>query len=199
MPQVGALRQSQYLFSVRPNPAKFVDLRGFNCGDRGIRSRVGRFRSGFYLGLGVSLCLALFCLWLWQPECQVNRHTENLFRKAERKDWAGVADFIDPSYADQWSDDRALVLERMGAAFSYVRNLRISATEASCTVVDDRAIWRGKIKISAEVGELGIFAEQRINSLAAPFELEWRHASAKPWNWKLFRVGNPDLEIPADF
>ena len=160
---------------------------------------MARFRGGFYLGLGVSLFLALFCLWLWQPERQVNRHTGSLFRKAERKDWAGVGDFIDLSYADQWSNDRALVLERMRAAFSYVRNLRISATEASCTITDGSAIWRGKIRISAEAGELGIFAEQQINSLASPFELEWRHASAKPWDWRLFRVGNPDLEIPADF
>jgi hypothetical protein len=160
---------------------------------------VVRFRGGFYFGLSVGLFVALFCLWLWQPERQVNRHTENLLRKLERKDWAGVGDFVDPSYADQWGDDRSLVIERLRAAFGYVRNLRVTATDATCAIENGRAIWRGKIRISAEAGELGIFAEQRLNSLASPFELEWRRASGKPWDWKLVRVGNPELEIPANF
>jgi hypothetical protein len=40
--------------------------------------------------------------------------------------------------------------------------------------------------------------DERVNSLPAPFELEWRRLSGKPWDWKLARVSNSAFEIPAD-
>jgi hypothetical protein len=40
--------------------------------------------------------------------------------------------------------------------------------------------------------------DERVNSLPAPFELEWRRLSGQPWDWKLVRVGNSAFEIPAD-
>ena len=44
------------------------------------------------------------------------------------------------------------------------------------------------------------FLSQRVReAITKPFELEWRRTSAKPWDWKLARVSNPDLEIPAGF
>jgi hypothetical protein len=53
--------------------------------------------------------------------------------------------------------------------------------------------------MTGEAGELTAAIQERVNSLGTPFELEWRRNSAKPWDWKLVRVGNPSLEIPADF
>ena len=40
--------------------------------------------------------------------------------------------------------------------------------------------------------------DERVNSLPAPFELEWHRLSGKPWDWKLVRVSNSAFEIPAD-
>jgi hypothetical protein len=62
-----------------------------------------------------------------------------------------------------------------------------------------RAIWSGKIMIDGDEGEGMALLKERVNSLATPFELEWRHLSAKPWDWKLVRVSNSALEIQADF
>ena len=42
------------------------------------------------------------------------------------------------------------------------------------------------------------FLDERVNRLPAPFELEWRHVSGKPWDWKLVRISNPAFQIPAD-
>jgi len=36
-------------------------------------------------------------------------------------------------------------------------------------------------------------------SLGAPFELQWRRISGKPWDWKLIRVSNPELQLPSEF
>ena len=38
---------------------------------------------------------------------------------------------------------------------------------------------------------------ERVNPLESPFVFKWRHGSRKPWDWKLTRVSNEGLELPA--
>ena len=156
------------------------------------------FRNGFYGGLIAAILLGLFLIWLWQPERQVRRHTENFFHAIEHKNWTGAADLIGSDYHDQWGDDRARVLERMREGFRYVRGVRINASNPMVRIENRRAIWSGKIMIDGDQSEVMELLEERVNSLATPFELEWHHVSAKPWDWQLVHVSNPTIEIPVD-
>jgi hypothetical protein len=156
-------------------------------------------RNGFYVGLSIALLLGIFLLWLWQPERQVRRHTEHLFHAVEQKSWTGVAEFIAADFSDQWGDDRGRLLERTREVLRYVRGMRIDAPNALVRTEYRRAFWVGKITIAGDEGEITAAIRERVNSLTTPFELEWRRISAKPWDWKLVRVNNPMLEIPADF
>jgi hypothetical protein len=156
------------------------------------------FRGGFLVGLAIALCIGLYLVWLWRPARQISRHTENFFHAIERKNWAAVANFIGSDYQDQWGHDRARVLERMREGFRYVRGPRIIASNPSVRVETERSVWSGKIKVySTDDGVMDLLNE-RVNSLPAPFELEWRRLSGKPWDWKLVRVSNSAFEIPAD-
>jgi hypothetical protein len=157
------------------------------------------FRGGFYGGLAIALCVGLYLIWLWQPERQVTRHTENLFRGIERKDWEAVADFIGNDYQDQWGDDRARVLERLREGLRYVRGARIIASNPSVHIEEQHAVWSGKITLYSADDDVMEMLDQRVNSLPAPFKLEWYQLSRKPWNWKLVRVDNSTFEIPTDF
>ena len=157
------------------------------------------FREGFYGGLTIALLIGLYLTWLWQPERQVKRHTENLLHKIEQKNWAGVADFIDSEFTDQWGNDRVLLIERTGEVFGYLRNVRITIVDPTVNIAKDRAAWRSKITIDGDNSEVMALVKERVNSLPTQFELEWRRASSKPWDWKLARVSNPSLEIPANF
>ena len=156
------------------------------------------FRGGFYGGLAIALCLGLYPIWLWQPERQVKRHTENFFHAIEHKNWEAAADFIATDYQDQWGDDRVRVLERLREGFRYVRSPRIIASNPSVQVETQRAFWSGKITLYSSDGDVMEVLDQRVNSLQSPFKLEWHHLSGKPWDWKLARVSNPAFEIPAD-
>ncbi len=143
--------------------------------------------------------MGLLLIWLWRPERQVRRHTESFLKAIEHKNWAAAADFIGSAYQDQWGEDRTRVLERMREGFRYVRGVRINASNPTVRIENRRAIWSGKIMIDGDEGEGMVLLKERVNSLATPFELEWRRLSARPWDWKLVRVSNSALEIPADF
>ena len=58
------------------------------------------FRVGLVGGIAATVEIGFYCLWLWQEELQVVRHTENLFRRIEQRNWSGVADLLAPDYAD---------------------------------------------------------------------------------------------------
>jgi hypothetical protein len=156
------------------------------------------FRQGFYGGLGLALLIGLFLIWFWQPERQIRYHTESFLRTIEKRNWAGVADFIANDYQDQWGEDRTRVLERMREVLRYLRRIRIDATNAAVRVDNQRGYWNAKITIDGDQGEVTALVKERVNSLTRPFELEWRRQSAKPWDWKLVRVSNASLEIPEE-
>jgi hypothetical protein len=156
------------------------------------------FREGFCGGLVIALCAGLYLIWLWQPERQVRRHTENFFRAIEHKDWDAAASFVAADYHDQWGDDRVRVLERLREGLGYVRSPRIFASNPSVQVKSPRAVWSGKIRLYSSDDDVMEMLDQRLNSLPSPFELEWHHLSGTPWDWKLARVSNPAFEIPAD-
>jgi len=157
------------------------------------------FRTEWFAGLVLTLTIGLYCVWLWQPPRQIDRHTKNLFHDIEQRNWSRVADLIGTDYADQWGNDRSLVLERMRLELGYGHHLRLNVIDAYCKIDKGGRVglWRSRIVI--EDPGLGAVVKERVNSLTTPFELQWRHISRKPWDWKLVRVSNPELEIPAEF
>jgi hypothetical protein len=157
------------------------------------------FRGGFYGGLALALCVGLFLIWLWRPERQITRHTENFLRAVEHKNWTTAADFIGSDYQDQWGDNRAQVVERMRAGFRYVRGVHLSAFSVTVRVEGRRAVWTGRIWIDGPQSEVMELLKESVNSLPTPFELEWHRLSRKPWDWKLVCVSNSGLEIPTGF
>jgi hypothetical protein len=156
------------------------------------------FRGGFYGGLVLAVCVGLYLMWLWRPQRQVQRHTENFFRAIEHRNWDAAADFIGNEYQDHWGDDRARVLERMQESFRWIRGARIIATNPSVQVEAQRAVWTGKITLYSSDDDVMGLLDERVNKLPAPFELEWHRLSGKPWDWKLVRVSNSAFQIPAD-
>ena len=87
---------------------------------------------------------------------------------------------------------------RMREGFRLVRGPRVVASNPTVLMETRRAVWTGKIMLYSSDDEAMQLLDERVNSLPAPFELEWRRRSGKPWDWKLARVNNSAFEIPAD-
>src|SRR6185503_14496076 len=148
------------------------------------------FRNGFYGGLSLALVIGLTLFRLWQPERQVRKHVEILFHSMEKKDWKRVGELVAADYEDQWNHDRARLLERSRLVFAYLRAVKIHSSPEIIRIEDRSGIWKARINIETEQSEIGELVKQRVNSLTEPFEMRWRHESAKPWDWKLVRVEN---------
>ena len=156
------------------------------------------YRGALFGGLAFALCIGPYLFWLWRPEHQVRLHTENFFHAIDHRNWDAVADFLGSDYQDQWGDDKTRLLERMREGFRWVPGSRIIAKDPAVQVETQRATWSGKITVfSSDDGVMEVL-DQRVNNLPRPFELEWRHVSGKPWDWKLVRVSNAAFEIPAE-
>jgi hypothetical protein len=154
-------------------------------------------RTGFYLGVLVAIALGLFVVRLWRPEIQVRTHSAHLLDAIDHKDWTGFDRFIADDYQDQWGNDRSLVIERTREVFRRLRDVRIDAIGVFVQIEGERGIWRANIQINGDDrDELMTELKMRVNPIKAPFELEWRHQSRKPWDWKLVAVRNSELTIP---
>ena len=83
-------------------------------------------------------------------------------------------------------------------AFDTCAVTRIIASNPSVRIETRRAVWTGKIMVYSSDDDVMELLDERVNSLPAPFELEWHRLSGKAWDWKLVRVSNSAFEIPAD-
>src|SRR3978361_2267099 len=155
------------------------------------------FRNGFYAGLLLSVAIGIYLFQLWQPERQVQLHSVHLMRAAEADQWQKVAGFIDETYQDQWGQDRATVLKRLEHVLRYTRNLHITAEESYAVAEIGGVEWSSRLTFDADANEVTTMIKERVNVLTTPFELHWQRKSAKPWDWKLVRVNNQELELPT--
>ena len=156
-------------------------------------------REGFYGGVSVALVAALFLVWLWRPEHQVKLHTSNLLHALSHKNWPRFSAMIGDDYRDQWDNNRASVVERTREVFRYLNGVTFRTVAPNVRLEDRDAYWRANISIDGNDSEVMAVVQERINTLNSPFELEWHRMSWKPWDWRLVRVRNEQLTIPAGF
>jgi hypothetical protein len=87
-----------------------------------------------------------------------------------------------------------VLLERLRVVFRFVGRPQITARDVGIRTESSKGFWTARITIKGS-GEFAPVIEERVNTLSAPFDLEWRRQSNKPWDWKLVRVDNSALEI----
>jgi hypothetical protein len=155
------------------------------------------FRLGFYAGLLLAVIWGIYLVQLWQPERQIELHSRHLVEQIEKKNWKHTGEFIAANYHDQWGHDRAVVLERLREVFRALPNAAIERTQETMRAEGNRGYWSAKITLKA-AGEFADYMAARINTLDAPFELEWQRGATWPWDWKLVAVRNSALENPDE-
>ncbi len=156
------------------------------------------FRWSFYGGAALAFILGVWLVKLWGSEHQIELHTNHLLRSIESRDWKKFSSFLAPDYQDQWAQDRTTVMERARQVFGYLRGIELKPIDPGTTSSGAAGSWQARIELTgASNSELASLVRERLTRLKAPFQLEWRRQSWKPWDWQLVRVSNADLELPA--
>jgi hypothetical protein len=145
--------------------------------------------------VAATLVLGFWCLWLWQPARQVRRHTEQLLAAVEDKDWREMAELMMYDYSDRWGHDKATILDHTKQAFAQFFSLTVESSELDVEEANAIGTARVRIAIKGRGGPLADFVMSRVAELKEPFAFTWKQASWKPWDWKLVRVDQPELEI----
>jgi hypothetical protein len=142
-----------------------------------------------------ALVLFVWCIWLWQPARQIERHTRNLLETIEDKDWREMAGIMADDYSDRWGHDKGAVVDRSKQAFAQFFILTVEGSEYEVEEANAVGTARVRIAITGRGGPLADIVMTRASELRQPFSFTWRQASWKPWDWKLIRVDQPELEV----
>lgn len=156
------------------------------------------FRYSFYAGLILALIIGVCLTRLWGAENQVRLHSEHFLDQIEERDWAGAGEFLAANYRDDWGDDRQLMINRLRFGLRFFNTLTITTKETRIQVEESGAIWSARVQIAGAGSDVVPEAIEEINRLTTPFELRWQKQSWKPWDWKLEKVRNSELQLPAE-
>jgi hypothetical protein len=153
------------------------------------------FQKSSLRALIVLVVLVGWCVWLWQPARQVRLHQKNLLKAYEHRDWARVGEFLDAKYADRWGHDKEFVLRASKEVFSQFLTVGITSEVVSSTASGPSGQIAFRVKMQGQGGPLVPLVIDRVNALHEPFTCEWTRQSWKPWDWKLVRVEQPELDL----
>lgn len=150
---------------------------------------------------GVALALALAAAWLWQPERQVRRQTGHLLRAVEKRDWDQMQEFLADNYADRWGHDKEFVRREMREVFRQFLFLTVQNETLSCQIEGPIGTTQTCVKILGSGGPVAQMVIEKVNELREPFTFSWAKQSWKPWDWRLIRIEQAELnlEMPATF
>ena len=147
------------------------------------------------LGAGVLLA-ALWLRWWSRPERQIPRAQARLLSSVEKRDFDALAGMIAGDYRDRWQQDRATLIVRSREVFGQFVMLTIGREPRGLRSESGSWFLAEKVTLKGLGGPLAMAARDSVNALRAPFVMEWRQRSWKPWDWELRSIAQPELELP---
>lgn len=141
------------------------------------------------------MALAIYSVWLWQPERQIRLHTNHLLTAAENHSVSKMQSLIADSYTDRWKHDKEFAIRESNEVFRQFIFVTIQRQILSCEISGNTATVRATLKVSGSGSPVAEAVTERINALREPCVFTWQHMSGKPWDWKLIRFEQPELQI----
>ncbi len=143
-----------------------------------------------------AVALALFLLWLWQPERQVALHQKHLLGAVKDRNWKKVGRFLSADYRDRWGFTRTTAPEAGAEVFRHFFVLDLQVRPAGLAVNKHEATVFDRLMLNGTGTMVAQEVVARVNQLTKPFKFEWRRASRWPWDWELVTVDQSELTIP---
>ncbi len=153
--------------------------------------------------------LAALAVWLvvWlraqgvTPEGQMAVRLEKFQAAMDDRDSVALAGFFSDSYEDDWGYRKADIVLAMQDVTAQFLSLKVEWREPRLDPLPDGSFeFVGRPRLSGQtlspVGHMMISEAARVEK---PFRFVWRKEGWFPWSWRLVRVENDSLQIPAGY
>ena len=146
----------------------------------------------------IVVALLLWGIWFWQAERTVARAFASLVQQVEKRNWEGVQDRIAEDYKDRWGLDREEAIRLGSEALRQFFLLEIRPVDPVEIQEQDGGTWvvSSRLQIAGTGSAISAMIVDRANALSEPFVFSFDKQSWKPWDWKLIRMDQSQLEIP---
>ena len=131
------------------------------------------------------LCVAAWCMRLWQPERQIRLHQRHLLDAAGRRDWAKLNRLMDDNFRTAGGLDKGLALKAMAEVLQPFLTLEITGSETGMKEEERTARVLEILRIDGMGSGFSDSVKTAVNQSSEPFEFTWQRKSWKPWDWRL--------------
>lgn len=149
----------------------------------------------------VTLILSVWAAW-WcfgrGAEAEVLAAQTAFLKKVEKRDWAAVKLRLASDYRDAYGHDRDSAVAAATEVLAGFLMLEVRAGEP--VIQAGEAESRVDALIRMEGNGLGFSSVivGRVNQMRAPWVFLWRKDGPWPWSWKITRIHQDELRLPAD-
>jgi hypothetical protein len=153
----------------------------------------------------VTFQLAALVAWLLSQgltaESQV-RHRAEGFRRALAEGRSAKAwHMVSADYRDQWSMDRDQIGSALRDVSRQFLTLRVEWVDPRYEAAPDggmalTTVPRLEGKSLTPIGEMMLSTARQLEQ---PFTFHWKKEGWWPWTWRIVKITNPALEIPAGY
>lgn len=145
---------------------------------------------------GATLLVGVVALaWYFQPDRRLARTWSELIAAVEARNPSRLHDVLAADYGDRWGHTRDSLANDARLAFLQLRELKVRPEQVTTQRDGDRATITAILRVEIEGGPGASEARVSINSIFTPFVFEWRRDPHAPWEWRLSRFDQPELDL----
>lgn len=143
--------------------------------------------------------VALWCLWLWQPERQVRLHQRHMLDAAGKRDWAKLNAMLAADFRTPAGHDKTMALQQANEVLRQFFTLEFLDSETEITVNGQSGQVRTRLRLEGKGSPIAEMAKSLLDESKEPFVFTWKHVSWKPWDWQLVSADHPIIRLSGDF
>jgi hypothetical protein len=154
-------------------------------------------KASLLFGAAVFVLVAVRCIWLWQPERQVELHQRHFVGAVSDRKWKKIDRFLAEDFRDRFGHDKTWALKESREVLRqfFALTVREENTTIAFTTPERReATVTATLKIDGGGTPIAEYAKSTVNSSQHPFTFTWKQKSWKPWDWQLTSIDHPLME-----
>jgi len=146
-------------------------------------------------GIIFAALVAVWCIWLWQPEHQIRLHQRHLLEAAEKRDWRKLVGLIDDDFRTPKGLDKTAALKDLATALQPFLTVTITDSGTAITHAGNIAHLFCLLRIDGLGSPFAESIKSAVNQSDDRFEFIWQRKSWKPWDWHLISVKHPLVSL----